>query len=96
MPINSFKITNIHKLQIIQNKALRFIYNIRGTDLVRNTDLHRHAELPLIQDLLKERAKDIWGKVEEIDPPYNIPINFNEMAGREHAWFRSSKERTNN
>ena len=59
-------------MQIIQNKALRFIYNIRYTDWVTNEDLHEHAQLPKIEELLTDRATIIWEKVLDIDPPYQL------------------------
>ena len=38
--------TNIRKLQVIQNKALRFVYNIHYTEHRTNKSLHEQAHIP--------------------------------------------------
>ena len=57
--------TNINKLQIIQNKALRFIYNTHWSDFTTNNSLHNRAKLETVKDRLfklsnksLERIKD--------------------------------------
>ena len=43
--------TNIHTLQVIQNMALRFVYNVRWDSFVSNSHLHERADvLPLNQE----------------------------------------------
>ena len=44
--------TQIHKLQVIQNKALRFIYNIKYDEYITNETLHNRAKLATVKDRL--------------------------------------------
>ena len=44
--------TQTNKLQIIQNKALRFIYNIHWQDHVTNNSLHHRSKLAPVKDRL--------------------------------------------
>ena len=44
--------TNINKLQTIQNKALRFIYNTHWTDFISNNTLHVRANLETVKGRL--------------------------------------------
>lgn len=74
IPINALKKSVIQELQIIQNKALRFIYNIRYPEIITNDELHIRAGLKTIQDLLKERATSTWNKVESLDVVHNLSI----------------------
>ena len=45
---------NINHLQKIQNRALRFIYNIKWDDFVTNDALHRRAKVPTIKERLSK------------------------------------------
>ena len=45
--------TRIHKLQLIQNKALRFIYNTHWSDYITNTSLHNRAKIETVKDRLE-------------------------------------------
>lgn len=67
IPINALKKSNIYELQKIQNKALRFIYNVRYPDLITNTELHERAGIQTIEELLNERAKTIWEKIQALE-----------------------------
>ena len=44
--------TNIHLLQKIQNRALRFTYNVSWSDFTSTATLHKRAKLPTIKDRL--------------------------------------------
>ena len=44
----------LKKLQIIQNKALRFIYNTRYQDYTTNETLHQRAKLVTVKERLIE------------------------------------------
>lgn len=67
IPINAMKKTTLNDLQIIQNKSLRFIYDINYPDIVTNRELHERAGIQTIQDLINERAKEIWEKVQNLE-----------------------------
>ena len=51
--VNSAK-SSIHKLQLVQNKALRFIYNVKWNDFTTTDSLHKRANILTIQDRLKQ------------------------------------------
>lgn len=87
IPESAYKKTNIRKLQIIQNKALRFIYNINYPDRTTNEELHTRAQLPTINNILHQRAKNIWENIKE-----NLSETFSNkiepfIPQRTHAWF---------
>lgn len=72
---------HINKLQILQNKILRVILNKKRRFPV--ADLHQEAEIPLIKDVLYERAQKFYGKqvkkIEETNHlgtlnPDNVPF----------------------
>lgn len=92
VPTCSLRKTNIKKLQIIQNNAMRFIYNIKYTDRITNAELHRRAELPTINSLLHDRAQTIWRKIQDNDNTYYQNKIENEHTEESHYWFT----RTNN
>ena len=53
--------TQLNKLQVIQNKALRFIYNIRYPNIVSNQTLHNRAKIPTVKERLNSlRDKQIF------------------------------------
>lgn len=67
IPLVTAKPTNMNKLQVIQNKSLRFIYNIRYPNIVNNKELHDRANLPPVNVLLYDLAKNIWDKIDIMD-----------------------------
>lgn len=92
VPLNTVSKTRMKDLQTIQNKALRFIYNIKYTDYITNEELHRRAELPTIEQLIKERATVTWEKITELELATDL-LERDEEGGREHFWFRESRTR---
>ena len=44
--------THLNKLQLIQNKALHFIYNTHWTDFITNNTLHNRAKLETVKERL--------------------------------------------
>ena len=46
--------THINKLQIIQNKALRFIYNTHWSEFITNNTLHNRAKLVTVKERLSK------------------------------------------
>lgn len=94
VPIHALSKTNIKQMQIIQNKALRFIYGIRYPDIVTNEELHQRAEIEPLNVILYDRATKIWNQIEDLNTETgrniietNQRINNNT---RNHRWFRSS------
>lgn len=93
VPIHALSKTQIEFLQRIQNKALRFIYNVKWDDFITNEDLHRRAQIPRIEEVLNQRAKDIWSKIEQLGlMDFLEVVDEHEQldGGRIHTWFRES------
>ena len=44
--------TQLHRLQVIQNKSLRFIYNIRYPNFTSNETLHNRAKIATVKERL--------------------------------------------
>lgn len=79
IPLHAMSTTNIYELQKIQNKALRFIFNIKYTEMISNEELHERAKLPTIKELLNERAIAIWSTVKN----QNLYLELHEIQDRE-------------
>lgn len=50
--------TNIHKLQVLQNKVIRIITNAQW--YVRNTQLHKETEIPPIEEYIRKSSKNFY------------------------------------
>lgn len=59
--------SNVHKLQVIQNKFLRSAFNAPW--FVRNDHLHRDAKIVPIKDFLLESATKFFGKAQTHSNP---------------------------
>lgn len=79
IPLHAMKKTNIYELQKIQNKALRFIFNIGYPEVISNEELHARAELPTIEELLNERARSIWSKINT----HHLYLDLHDIQDRE-------------
>ena len=55
----------INKLQVVQNKALRFAYEVRWQDRITNDALHQRANLAYIQDRLSKLQSSVFRKIRE-------------------------------
>ena len=56
----------LNKLQIIQNKALKFIYNTHWTDFTTNAQLHNRANLETISDRLHKLQNKALDKAKQL------------------------------
>lgn len=81
--------STIKKLQILQNNALRFTYNIKYPDIERNESLHQKADLKPINIALHEGAKAIWNNIEDQHTVYEEWLQ--EDIEDNHAWFPRGK-----
>lgn len=85
--------SNIRELQIIQNKALRWIFNTKWHEFIKNTELHERARIPPLniywRELFERQVErfqihhthwiDYFGNLLGIDHPDNI---FNIQPGQ--------------
>lgn len=64
VPLHTRSKTAITKLQRVQNQATRFITNSSRSDKFTSQLLHQKSNLPPLNTVLHNRAKDIWQRIE--------------------------------
>ena len=62
-PLNTASPSGFASLQAVQNKALRFAYNINWRDRITSKNLHIRAKLDPINITIHNRAKETWEKI---------------------------------
>ena len=65
IPLNTASVTGLYQLQVIQNKALRFIYNSRYPQMETNRSLHLRLNIKPLNQVIHNQAKAIWEKLED-------------------------------
>ena len=65
VPTHAMSRTAISRLQKVQNAALRFVFDTRWQDFIRNEELHEWASLQPINIRLHELAAKVWKKMED-------------------------------
>lgn len=94
IPLHAAKKTNLRKLQIIQNKSLRYVYGIRYPDRIRNETLHNRAELKTMNVMLHEQANKTWRKINEQLPEETAEwLQQQNPRAKEHYWLPKSREK---
>ena len=89
IPIHTRSNTQMHKLQIIQNKAARIIANIRKSDHITSQEANNRANLIPLNLILHESAKTIWQKIELTENQEN-KLNY---FPRENHLYPSSRKK---
>jgi hypothetical protein len=56
--------SHIHKLQIFQNKLLRYILNVNWDDFLSNQELHSRAKIPSITDFFNKLTVNFYRKIQ--------------------------------
>jgi retron-type reverse transcriptase len=75
--------TQLQKLQVVQNKFLRAAFNAPW--FVRNTQLHREANLPTIKEFLLDDARKFYAKAAvHPNPLVRESVNYDENAPMRH------------
>ena len=75
--------TDIQKLQKVQNRALRFIFDTQWDDFIPNTTLHRRAKIPSMHDRLANLTKKFITKLKDVhfqdrlEPIYKYDNTYN-------------------
>ena len=90
VPLNGASKTNQKILQVIQNKALRFIFNVHYQDRITNEAIHMGADMQPINIFLHEQAASIWEKT-DLTMTDNMKTWITEDQRHEHHWFRKSR-----
>ena len=96
IPLNVCSPSNMLKLQIVQNRALKFVYGIRYPVLVTARTLHVRAKLKPINVVLHTRAINIWRKLAAGTAGDQATYNMIDGISieRPHGWFPSSLDRS--
>ena len=92
VPMNGASETNQRMLQVIQSKALRFIYNVRYTDRISNEMLHLGADMEPVNMFLHNQASKIWRKT-DLTLSDTMKEWILEGTEAEHHWFRRSRSK---
>jgi hypothetical protein len=75
--------TQLHKLQVVQNKFLRAAFNAPW--FVRNSQLHREADLPLIKDFLLDVAEKFFeNAAQHPNPLVRDAVDYDEHLPLRH------------
>ena len=90
VPLNAASPTNMKLLQIVQNKSLRFVYNVRYTDRISNETIHLGADIPPINLYLHHQAAKIWDRTENtmLESTWDW---IETEQNRRHLWFPRSR-----
>ena len=75
--------TQLHKLQVIQNKALRFVFNTKYTDRITNDTLHNRARLVTVKErlnILRNKELDRLNFLLSDDNDANVIYKFSDFA----------------
>ena len=89
VPLNICSKTQMNRLQVVQNKAIRWITNTYYPNICNIDEQQGLLKIEPITDRINRLAQKVWYKIETEDSPFfsvtkNIPIVFG------HAWFKSS------
>ena len=90
VPMNGASKTSQKRLQIIQNKALRFIYNVKYRERITNEAIHLGADIQPINIFLHNQAAKIWEKT-DLTMTENMTAWIMDDNRTEHNWFRKSR-----
>ena len=89
VPLNICSQTQLKRLQVVQNKALRWITNTYYPNVCNIEEQQTLLKIEPICERINRLAQSIWYKIETENSPFftvtkNIPVVFG------HAWFKSS------
>lgn len=80
-----------NKLQIIQNKALRFAFNENRRQSRTMKSLHEEANMEPINFSLYKRAENIFSKTQNLEDPQITYLMENYEEEKDHLYFRKTK-----
>ena len=89
VPLNICSHSQIKRLQVVQNSAIRWITNTYYPGVCNIEEQQNILKIEPISERISRLADNIWYKIETENSPFfeitkNIPIEFG------HAWFKSS------
>ncbi|CAL4235809.1 unnamed protein product, partial [Meganyctiphanes norvegica] len=93
VPLNISSNTQIKKLQIIQNKAIRWIMNEHWPIICPITLRQQQLKIEPIDIRMKRLAEGVWNQVHEENQAFHQESLQIQMINT-HPWFQSSYDRT--
>ena len=84
----------MNKLQICQNKSLKYIHSVKYPQLISSEGLHNRSNIKPINITLHEQAKAIWDKVDmlDVDGPINYSYPDQDLIRTIPYHFKSSRD----
>ena len=80
--------TTMHKMQVIQNKVLRFVFNQAPPYYNTVRDLHMQCKLEPLNTRLHRLANRTWDKLAISDPEFiERARQISQAPGRDHNWW---------
>lgn len=96
VPTHTLSKTQIRKLQIIQNKALRFATGQRYPYTLTTQEIHTQTKTLPINQRLHWRAEEIWKRIELLEIPLYTTLKENNTITKYNQHFPSSLSIINN
>ena len=97
IPLHVASDTNLLKLQQVQNQALKWVYNIKWYDFVRNKKIHKDHNIRPVNQELYWRARKTWENIKTGDAAdrdtYTTLMNMDFYSHKQHTHFPSSYEK---
>ena len=96
VPLHTITKTQMLKLQVVQNNALRWISGRRYPDTPSVRELHEHYNIEAMNERLHRLAKRTWGRLEENDDSNYLRVaERDEQINviRDHYWWPRSLNR---
>lgn len=92
IPTHTFSHAQVKKLQIVQNRALRFATNQHYPYTLTTEQIHHHTKTKPLNIRLHNQAKKIWGKIDaqNNDMFTRLKNTIEEGNLNFHKWFPSS------
>ena len=93
VPLNICSQNQRNRLQLIQNKAIRWVSNLYYPNICKISDQEEIHKIESINDRINRLAHKVWFNIEDENSPFfeetlKIPI----IHG--HSWFKSSYAQT--
>ena len=93
VPLNICSSSQIKRLQIVQNKAIRWITNTYYPNICNIVNQQELLKIEPIKDRIDRLAQNVWFKIEtENSAFFETTLNISIVNG--HAWFKSSYAQT--
>ena len=95
VPLNAISKSQMEQLQIVQNDAIRWIFNEHYPIICNLPQIHAELRLEYINDRIKRLAEGVWHKIIDEDSQF-IRHTLTIPTPIPHNWFPSSYNQTLN